>query len=109
MKNHKKDEIFIRENLVLLFCCSRLREDGADGRARAGRALELDAAMVILHGVLHDRQAQTRAAALETIVNDGREAAEKETAVLVNRGAALLDAAETEAAVSLPLTIEEAS
>ena len=26
-----------------------------------------------------------------------------------NRGAALLDAAETEAAVSLPLTIEEAS
>ena len=41
-----------------------------------------------LHAVL--AEAQTRAAALEEIVNDGREAAGKETAALVNRGAALL-------------------
>ena len=54
LKNHKKDEIFIRENLVFLFCCSRLREDGADGCARARRALKLDAAVVQLHGVLDD-------------------------------------------------------
>ena len=41
-----------------------------------------------LHAVL--AEAQTRAAALENIVNAGREAAEKEMAALVNRGAALL-------------------
>ena len=48
-----------------------------------------------LHAVL--AEAQTRAAALETIVNDGREAAEKETAALVNRGAALLARAAADA------------
>ena len=48
-----------------------------------------------LHAVL--AEAQTRAAALEEIVNDGREAAEKETAALVNRGAALLARAAADA------------
>ena len=41
---------------------SRIREYDADGRARAGRALELNAAVVILHGVLDDRQSEARAA-----------------------------------------------
>ena len=41
-----------------------------------------------LHAVL--AEAQTRADALEEIVNFGREAAEKQTQTLVNRGAALL-------------------
>ena len=44
-----------------------------------------------LHAVL--AEARTRAAALETIVNDGREAAEKETAALVNRGCLLYTSA----------------
>ena len=46
------------------FSCTglRVREHDADGRARAGRTLELDAAVVILHGVLDDRQSETRAA-----------------------------------------------
>ena len=48
-----------------------------------------------LHAVL--AEAQTRAAALENIVNAGREAAEKETAALVNRGAALLARAAADA------------
>ena len=48
-----------------------------------------------LHAVL--AEAQTRAAALEKIVNAGREAAEKETAALVNRGAALLARAAADA------------
>ena len=48
-----------------------------------------------LHAVL--TEAQTRAAALEKIVNAGREAAEKETAALVNRGAALLARAAADA------------
>ena len=41
-----------------------------------------------LHAVL--AEAQTRANALEEIVNFSREAAEKQTQTLVNRGAALL-------------------
>ena len=49
-----------------------------------------------LHAVL--AEAQTRAAALEQIVDYGREAAQKETEALVNRGTALLARAE-EAAV----------
>ena len=53
-----------------------------------------------LHAVL--AEAQTRAAALETIVNDGREAAEKETAALVNRGAALLARAAADAGKVAP-------
>ena len=48
-----------------------------------------------LHAVL--AEAQTRAAALEEIVNEGREASEKETAALVNRGAALLARAAADA------------
>ena len=45
-----------------------------------------------LHAVL--AEAQTRAAALEQIVDYGREAAQKETEALVNRGTALLARAE---------------
>ena len=41
--------------------------------------------------------AQTRAAALEQIVEYGREAASRETDALVNRGAALLARAEADA------------
>lgn len=48
-----------------------------------------------LHAVL--AEAQTRAAALEQIVAYGREAADKETDALVNRGAALLARAEADA------------
>ena len=48
-----------------------------------------------LHAVL--AEAQTRAAALEQIVEYGREAASKETDALVNRGAALLARAEADA------------
>ena len=48
-----------------------------------------------LHAVL--AEAQTRAAALEEIVNAGREAAGKETATLVNRGAAFLARAAADA------------
>ena len=48
-----------------------------------------------LHGVL--AEAQTRAAALEQIVEYGREAASRETDALVNRGAALLARAEADA------------
>ena len=43
-------------------------------------------------------EAQTRAAALEQIVDYGREAAQKETEALVNRGTALLARAEEAAA-----------
>ena len=49
-----------------------------------------------LHAVL--AEAQTRAAALEQIVTYGREAAQKETEALVNRGTALLARAEEAAA-----------
>ena len=49
-----------------------------------------------LHAVL--AEAQTRAAALEQIVDYGREAAQKETEALVNRGTALLARAEEAAA-----------
>ena len=49
-----------------------------------------------LHAVL--AEAQTRAAALEQIVAYGREAAQKETEALVNRGTALLARAEEAAA-----------
>ena len=49
-----------------------------------------------LHAVL--AEAQTRAAALEQIVGYGREAAQKETEALVNRGTALLARAEEAAA-----------
>ena len=52
--------------------------------ALQGDRLELEN----LHAVL--AEAQTRANALEEIVNFGREAAEKQTQTLVNRGAALL-------------------
>ena len=52
--------------------------------ALQGDRLELEN----LHAVL--AEAQTRADALEEIVNFGREAAEKQTQTLVNRGAALL-------------------
>ena len=48
-----------------------------------------------LHAVL--AEAQTRAAALEQIVEYGREAASRETDALVNRGAALLARAEADA------------
>ena len=48
-----------------------------------------------LHAVL--AEAQTRAAALEQIVEYGREASAKETDALVNRGAALLARAEADA------------
>ena len=48
-----------------------------------------------LHAVL--AEAQTRAAALEQIVEYGREAAAKETDALVNRGAALLAGAQADA------------
>ena len=48
-----------------------------------------------LHAVL--AEAQTRADALSEIVNAGREAAEKETTALVNRGAALLARAAADA------------
>ncbi len=48
-----------------------------------------------LHAIL--AEAQTRAAALEEIVSEGREAADKETEALVNRGAALLAHAEADA------------
>ena len=48
-----------------------------------------------LHAIL--AEAQTRAAALEEIVNAGREASEKETDALVNRGAALLARADADA------------
>ena len=48
-----------------------------------------------LHAVL--AEAQTRADALAEIVNAGREAAEKETTALVNRGAALLARAAADA------------
>ena len=48
-----------------------------------------------LHAVL--AEAQTRAAALEQIVEYGREASAKETDALVNRGAALLALAEADA------------
>ena len=48
-----------------------------------------------LHAVL--AEAQTRAAALEQIVAYGREAADKETDALVNRGAVLLARAEADA------------
>ena len=55
--------------------------------ALQGDRLELEN----LHAVL--AEAKTRADALEEIVNFGREAAEKQTQTLVNRGAALLDEA----------------
>ena len=55
-----------------------------DLEALQGDRLELEN----LHAVL--AEAQTRADALEEIVNDGREAAGKQTEALVNRGAALL-------------------
>ncbi len=55
--------------------------------ALQGDRLELEN----LHAVL--AEAQTRADALEEIVDFGREAAEKQTQTLVNRGAALLGAA----------------
>ena len=55
-----------------------------DLEALQGDRLELEN----LHAVL--AEAQTRADALEEIVNFGREAAEKQTQTLVNRGAALL-------------------
>ena len=48
-----------------------------------------------LHAVL--AEAQTRAAALEQIVEYGREASDRETDALVNRGAALLARAEADA------------
>ena len=48
-----------------------------------------------LHAIL--AEAQTRAAALEAIVEAGREASAKETDALINRGAALLARAEADA------------
>ena len=59
--------------------------------ALQGDRLELEN----LHAVL--AEAQTRANALEEIVNFGREAAEKQTQTLVNRGAALLARAAADA------------
>ena len=52
--------------------------------------------IALIHAVLAG--AQTRAAALEQIVDYGREAAQKETEALVNRGTALLARAEEAAA-----------
>ena len=63
-----------------------------DLEALQGDRLELEN----LHAVL--AEAQTRAAALEQIVDYGREAAQKETEALVNRGTALLARAEEAAA-----------
>ena len=60
--------------------------------ALQGDRLELEN----LHAVL--AEAQTRAAALEQIVDYGREASQKETEALVNRGTALLARAEEAAA-----------
>ena len=60
--------------------------------ALQGDRLELEN----LHAVL--AEAQTRANALEEIVDFGREAAEKQTQTLVNRGAALLARAAATAA-----------
>lgn len=63
-----------------------------DLEALQGDRLELEN----LHAVL--AEAQTRADALEQIVAFGREAAEKQTQALVNRGAALLARADADAA-----------
>ena len=62
-----------------------------DLEALQGDRLELEN----LHAVL--AEAQTRAAALEDIVKFGREATEKQTEALVNRGAALLARAAADA------------
>ena len=61
-----------------------------DLEALQGDRLELEN----LHAVL--AEAQTRAAALDEIVKFGREATEKQTEALVNRGAALLARAEAD-------------
>lgn len=61
-----------------------------DLEALQGDRLELEN----LHAVL--AEAQTRANALDVIVSFGREAAEKQTQALVNRGAALLARAEAD-------------
>ena len=58
----KKADFRSRKSALFFHTGSRVREHDTDGRARAGRALKLDAAVVILHGVLDDRQSEARAA-----------------------------------------------
>ena len=58
----KKADFRSRKSALFFHTGSRVREHDTDGRARAGRALKLDAAVVILHSVLDDRQSEARAA-----------------------------------------------